>query len=123
MSLIFIDEVVTYRAVINKKCSELETYVAANFSHVLTDHKGLIHLDEEIRNKIAELETKYPKSKPILCDSNLSSVSGWITAYPEHNPDKTIFRLTYHAVIADYFPRGVNKQYRRQPIQEGGSNE
>ena len=120
MSLIFIDEVVTYRAVINKKCSELETYVAANFSHVLTDHKGLIHLDEEIRSKIAELETKYPKSKPILCDSNLSSVSGWITAYPEHNPDKTIFRLTYHAVIADYFPRGVDQQYRRQPIQEGG---
>lgn len=120
MSLIFIDKVLTYRAVINKKCSELETYVAANFTHVLTDHKGLIHLDEEIRNKIADLEAKYPKSTPIRCDSNLSSVSGQITAYPEHHPEKTIFILSYQAVIADYFPRGVDQQYRRQPIQEGG---
>lgn len=124
MSLIFIDRIQTYSTVINKKCSELEEFVTSNYSFVITDNKGLLQLDKSIQNKIKDLEQRYPKSKAIQLYSSLSGSEGYISAHPDGNPEKTIFRLTYVTVRAKYLPQGKSTTYLRQSlIKEGGQNE
>ena len=118
MSKIFIHRVTTYSTVINKKCTELEQFVADRYSNLLSDHKTLLLIDTEIRNKILELEAKYPKSKKITCDSLLSMRDGHISAHPEGDNDKTIFILTYSGVTAEYCYDEQLKCSRW--IQEGG---
>lgn len=95
----FISHIESYSSV-NAKGREFQKWLDGFAHKYVTGHTEKKILIEKIKLKIAALDNKYPRSKPIrmVCTAATYGMSLLVTFNPAGNPDQTIARFYIHDV-------------------------
>lgn len=99
----FISKMDTY-AVVNNKGIALQKWLNAFGHKLLPDELSKDAFLEEVRQKMAELDVQFSRSKALVLSK--TSIDGGlslhITVYPKEAPEKTVVRFYIHKVTGEY---------------------
>lgn len=120
--LMYIDEIRVY-APANAKCKELAEWADERYSYCLTDERTLQRIYEEIRERMAALDEKYPRMRRTTLDINKVNGSMMkIYANIESKTDKNVvFIMTVRRAEVRYLwsdGRNMPVYYGRQEEEE-----
>lgn len=94
----YIHYIKTY-ACVNTKGKELQEFVLKFQDCLVSDEKSLANIKKEIKDKMKELEAKYPRTKPFQFKEIGSQ--WWVTPENKYN-DNHVFTLGFSVVHSTY---------------------
>lgn len=108
----FIERPNTWRAA-NKKCAEVIEYVDQFRNCLISDELSRDALIQELRNKVKELNDKYPRTRRLIVNY---SFGDFISCYPEgQHVDEYVFTINLHSVLKTY------RFAEKNTLKEGGA--
>ena len=100
----FIHYIQTYASV-NRKGSELQSYILKFKDCLLKDRNALDDLKEEIHCRIEELDARYPRTHPLHFDAGNDSGARWYI-HVEGKPDNLVCIISI-AKVRNLLGKGI----------------